>query len=583
MTAADALVRVLEAEGVEYVFGIPGSHILPFFDALARSGKIKVILTKHEEGAAFMARMYIRASGKPAVCVGTSGPGATNFATGIADAYCENIPLILITGQVATPIFGLNADQEATGEDGTPDQVAMYKSMTKMSSLAIRADSVPRRMREAFRVAWSPPYGPVHLCIPSDVQSETIAFQPMAPSQYRITSWNRVDTEQVEKAAEMIAASARPALIVGHRAVFPDASPEIDSLVSELGIPVATTVTGKGVLDESHPLCLGVLHLFGHRLPSKYLEKADCVVAVGENFMENACNYYDPGIVPSGGIVQIDDNPHQVGKIYPLALGVGGDIKATLKHLCSVLKSRGYNCPVGPGDIASLKEQTEHFAEPTLISDAVPLKPQRFFRELSEALPDGAALQVDIGKNFFWSLRYFKARKGAFFGTWAFQSMGVGAAAAVGLSLARPGKPVVCVCGDGSMQMNGMEIATAVHYKLPVTWVVFDDRRLNMIYLAQGLCYEERYIASEMTNPDFVQWAQSYGATAIRVDSPAEIRPALDQVLECRGPALIALNIDSDEILPLKPRVVLMTKKMGLDITDSSVSSRAFRKILDER
>jgi acetolactate synthase-1/2/3 large subunit len=583
MRACDALVKVLEGEGVEVVFGIPGAHILPFFDALGRSSRIKVVLTRHESNAAYMARMYARATGRPAVCAGTSGPGSVAFVPGIAEAFVEQLPVILITGQVATGIMGMNADQEGTGEPGAPDQVALYKTMTRMSSMVIRPDAVVRKAREAFRLALEEPCAPVHLCIPSDIQCQEITYEPLAPAAYRVTSYGLVDPERVERAAEMIANSRRPALVVGQRAVFPNAAIELEELVDSCRIPFATTVVAKGLLPERHPMSLGVLHLFGHRAPERYLKEADCVVAVGESFQENTCNYYERELVPAGGLIQVDSCPSQIGKIYPLSLGVPGSIRATLKALTRSLRGRGYVPTVSPDELVLMKEATKHFAEPEMDSDAVPIKPQRFLRELARVLPQGGMVAADIGMNFFWTLRYFEAARGSYFGTWGFQPMGVAAGGAPGLAFARPGKPVVCICGDGAMQMNGMELMTAVQYGLPVTWVIFNDSRLNMVYLAQGLSYSERYVASEIRNPEFAAWARSAGALGLCIERPEEIGPALEEALGSGGPAVLDLRIDPDEMPPLKPRSLLMARRTGLDISDSKVASRAFRKVLDER
>ncbi|MBM4354317.1 MAG: thiamine pyrophosphate-binding protein [Deltaproteobacteria bacterium] len=583
MRACDALVRVLVGEGVDVVFGIPGAHILPFFDALGRSSRIRVVLTRHEANAAYMARMYARATGKPGVCAGTSGPGSVNFVPGIAEAFVEQLPVILITGQVATGIIGMNADQEGTGEPGTPDQVALYRSMTRASSLVVRADAVVRKAREAFRLALGEPCAPVHLCIPSDIQCQEVVYEAMEPSGYRVTSFDLVDQDRVEAAAERLSRARRPALIIGHRAVFPNASSELEGLVEQCGIPFAATVVAKGLVSERHPMSLGVLHLFGHRLPERYLREADCVVAVGESFQENACNYYERELIPAEGVIHVDSCHEQIGKIYPVALAVPGSIRSTLRALTQALSRRGYRSPVAPEEIARLKSGTQHFSEPDAGSDAVPIKPQRFLAELARALPEGGAVAADIGMNFFWTLRYFEAAQGSYFGTWAFQPMGVAAGGAVGLSLARPGKPVVCICGDGAMQMNGMELMTAVQYSLPVTWAVFDDSRLNMVYLAQGLSYSERYVASEIRNPDFAAWGRAAGALGIRVERPEQIAPALAEALGCGGPCILDVAIDPDELPPLKPRSLLMARRTGLDICDSKIASKAFRKVLDER
>ena len=583
MSAADAVVRVLEAEGVEYVFGIPGAHILPFYDAIARSDRITAVLSKHEGGAAFMAGMYSRATGKPSVCVGTAGPGAINFATGIADAYVENIPVILVTGQVPTDVIGMNGDQEGSGEPGTPDQVQMYRSMTRASSLVQRADRAVFKMREAFRLALAEPYGPVHVCFPADVLGQQVDYQALDPAQYRVTGSALVDHRAVAKAADLIAVSRRPVIVVGHRARLPDASAEIVRLAERFDIPVATTVVSKSLISEHHPLSLGVLHLFGHRLPNKVLKVSDCVIAVGENFMQAVTHHYDPELLPSGRLVQIDCCTSQMGKIYPMAVGVPGTIRTSVARLHEELESRDYRAEFVATELEGLKLETRHFSESEMTSDDDVFKPQRLMWEIGENLPENAVIQVDIGQNFFWTLRYLRARQGNYFGTWGIQSMGVGAAGCVGLALARPGQRVVCICGDGSMQMNGAEFGAAQSMGLPITWVVVNDHRLNMVHFAQGFSFGERYIATTMQSPDFSKWAKAYGAPGFSVAHARDLKAALQAAWDCPGPSLVQVSVDADEIPPIKPRTLLLAKEMGLDLSDSKVTARAFRKVLDER
>jgi acetolactate synthase-1/2/3 large subunit len=583
MTAADALVRVLEGEGVELVFGVPGGHVLPFYDALTRSKKIKAVLTRHEEGAAFMARMYTRACGKPAVCVATAGPGATNLVTGVCDAFAENVPLIVITGQVAGALFGMNAAQEATGEEGTPNQVALFAAVTKGSWAVNRPDKVVPKIREAFRLAWGEPYGPVHICIPSDVQAGEVEYQPLAPEQYRVTARNAVDDGALEQAARMLAAASRPAIIAGRRAAFPSAARELKTLVEEFRIPLAATVVAKGLLDEAHPLNLGTLHMFGHRAPDRYLKESDCVLAVGESFEEYSCNYYDSELFPPGRLVHLDCAPGQIGRFYPVALGIEGSIRASLARLAEKLRHLDRQGQVTDQMILDLKGSTRHFGEAEMSSDAEPIKPQRLMAELREHLPPEALVQTDMGQNFFWTLRYFAAPEGRYFGSWGFMPMGSGVAGCIGLALGRPGKRVVCVCGDGAMQMNGMDVATAVEWELPVTWVVLEDGRLGMVHMAQGLSFGERYIATRMHNPNFQAWAEALGARGYRVEKPSETGAVLDAAFAGQGPAVVSVRVDADELLPIKPRVLLLAKKMGLNVEDSRTASRAFRKVLDER
>jgi acetolactate synthase-1/2/3 large subunit len=584
MMAADAMVRILESEGVGHVFGVPGAHILPFYDALTRTDKVEAVLARHEGGAAFMARMYARASGRVGVCAATAGPGATNLVTGVADAYAENVPMVVLTGQVATRLFGRNAAQEATGEPGTPDQVALFAAITKASTQVTQPDQVPRKLREAFRIATAEPMGPVHLSLPSDVQGATIEFEPMDPSGYRAACSRAVDLEGVRRLVGLLMEAERPALVVGRRARLAGAGPAVRRLMDDFGIPVTTSVVAKGMVPEDAPLSLGTLHMFGHRAADKYLYEADLVVAAGESFEEYTSNYYEEELIPAAGLVHIDSAPYEIGRNYPVRLGIVGHVAATLEALCQELEAAGYAPRPLASQVTALKESTRHFNDPGRESPDFPLKPQRLFAALGDLAEDHSFLvQTDMGQNFFWSLRQLQVRDDRYFGTWGFMPMGSGVAGAVGLALARPGTRVVCVCGDGSMQMQGMEIATAVERNLPVTWVVLNDGRLNMVHMAQGLSYGERYIATEMRNPAFARWAESHGARGLQVEDAAGLTELLGQALTGEGPVVVDVPIDGDELLPVKPRLILLAKKMGLDVSDSRTACRALRKVLDER
>jgi acetolactate synthase I/II/III large subunit len=584
MTASDAIVRVLEGEGVRYLFGIPGAHVLPLYDAVGRSGRLEAVLTRHEGGAAYMARMYARATTFPGVCIGTAGPGAGNLVTGVADAFAENVPMIVLTGQVAGPIFGRHAAQEATGEYGIPDQVSMYKSITRHSVCVHRPDQVVARLREAFRIALTPPYGPVHVSIPVDIQAADVKFEEIPPAGYRIVHSRCLDPDAVSRIAGRLMRSKRPAIIVGKRAVLPWAGHEIQKLMDAMGIPVATTAVAKGMVDESHPMALGTLHLFGHRLPDRYLYESDCIIAVGEGFDEYSSNYFEEELLPKQHLIQIDSNPTEIGRIYQVADATTGNIPRILQGLLQELEKRSWQCPTALKQVVSaLKKKSNYFSEPEMDSNAVPIKPQRFYRDLAEAAGEDVVIQADMGQNFFWGLRYFKASPRRYFAGWGWMPMGSGVAGAIGLSYGLPGKRICCVCGDGAMQMNGMEVAVAAENNLPVTWVVFNDQRLNMVHMAQGMSYGERYNATTMQNPDFSQWARSFGLREYRIEKPEETVQVLKEAFSGDGPSLVDLVIDGDEILPIKPRAILLAQKTGLKIADSRVAAKAFRKVLDER
>jgi len=584
ITAGEALVRILEDEGVEFVFGVPGSHILPFYDALARSSKIKTVLTKHEGGAAYMAKAYARASGKPGVCSGTAGPGAFNLVTGVADAYVDQVPMIVINGQVATSVFGRSGNQEVTGEHMRPDQVDIFRSITKLSRMIITVEQLQHKVREAFRLATAEPFGPVHLCFPSDVLGAKVEYEPLEPARYRPVSWKATDSDAIREAAVLISRSSRPVIIAGHRAAFPDASRELTHLADRFKIPVATTLVAKGILGESHPLSLGCLDLFGHRVPDAYLEEADLIISAGEYFDEYSTVYYDPDLFAGKKHVQFDSYHAQIGKVFPVDVGVVGSIGPGLLQLAEELQKIDCGEKSNPTAIQAMKTELRHFNEPETMDESIPLKPQRIISELSRALPDNALILCDICSALFWTARHFPVEgPGRFYCSWGIKPVGSGAGGVVGLQLAAPENPVICFCGDGGMQMNGMEIMTAVNLELPVTWFVFNDGGLYMVRIAQGLSYRERYIATTMQNPDFVKFAEACGAHGYRVTEPGQIEQLVPEILDNRKPAVVDIRYDSNEILPIKHRAVLKLDDMGLKLSSSPLAARAFRKILDER
>lgn len=583
ITAGEALVRILEEEGVEYVFGVPGSHSLPFYDALFRSDSIEAVLTKHEGGAAYMAKAYARASGKPGVCSGTAGPGALNTITGVADAYVDQVPMIVINGQVATSVFGRSGNQEVTGEHMRPDQVDIFRSITKHSSMVISTTMLHNKVREAFRLAMTEPFGPVHLCFPSDILGTKLEYEPLEPARYRPLSWKATDDDAIRKAAALIAGSSRPVIIAGHRATFPDASRELANLVDGFRIPVATTLVAKGIIPESHPLSLGCLDLFGHKLPDVYIKKADLIISVGEYFDEYSTVYYDPDLFTGKKHVQFDSYHAQIGKVIPVDVGIVGSIGTGLDRLADQLGRNGCGVKSDAAAIGAMKKELRHFHEPETLDESVPLKPQRVMYELNRALPTNSLVLCDVCSALFWAARHFPVEgPGRFFCSWGIKPVGSGAGGVAGLQLAARDKPVFCFCGDGGMQMNGMEIMTAVNLKLPVTWFVFNDFGLYMVRIAQGLSYSERYIATTMKNPDFVKLAEACGADGYRVTEPGQIEHLVPEILNKRKPAIVDIRFDSDEILPLKPRAVLKMKEMGLDVSSSPFAARALRKILDE-
>lgn len=565
ITAVDALVRILIHEGVQYMFGIPGSHTCALFDQVDRSGKIQIILTRHEQGAAYMADGYARVSRQVAVCSGTVGPGATNLLTGVAASYADGIPVIVITGQTTSSALGMTAHQESSGLGRAPNQVELFRNVTKTSLSTVRASKIPQLVRTAFRIALNGRFGPVNISIPADVYYDKVPFQEIDRKGYRVIRSDNVDPSLVHKAVHLIANAKRPIILAGQRSLYPDATDDIRELAEAFNIPVVTPLNAKGAIDEYHPLALGCLGLLGQPAGEKYLrEVADVVIAVGENFEEWTSLAWDPEITRDRKLIHIDVDPLEIGKNYPVTLGIDGTIRSALRAIKKQLHDIDYAPVVTEEEIMARKEQWGYFSGDEMYSDAVPLKPQRVMHELREALPPETIVFGDSGLTVRWVGRFFKARPRSFYAANIFEPMGYGVAACIGGKLAAPDRPVVSICGDGSFLMCGMEVSTAVNYGIPVLWIIINDERLNMVYHAQRFHFGERPVATSFKNPDFVKFAESFGAVGFRAERADEIRPAVKAALDSGKPAILDIRIDPDEAPPYRPRAMYITRDLRL-------------------
>ncbi len=577
-SAADILVKYLEQEGVEYLFGVPGGHLLPLYDAIHRSGHIKPVLTKHEGGAAFMACGYALTSGKIGVCCGTVGPGATNLLTGVASAYVDSIPMLVLTAQVGTASIGKGALQEAAGVGRTISQVGIFQPTTKMTVMEVRGSSLPETLRRALRVAQAGRPGPVHIDLPADVQAAAIEEGIQPVSAYRPVASPQPDLAQVQMAADLLLGASRPAILVGHGVLSPlwDGSLLV-SLAEQLQLPVATTLRAKGAFPEDHPLAIGCVGLYGSDAANRYMRSGtDVLLSLGASMHEFTTHVWDPEFQPRRALIQVDSDPTEIGKNYPARLGLVSDACAFLSALPQALAGRTRRGE----DMASLKRDTEYFAEPAMRSDAVPPKPQRLMAELRRVLPKDATVLVDVGNMTTWAERCLPAfPEGRFIALTGLAAMGSATAACIGAKLGRPDKPAICICGDGDFMMTGMEVATAASHGISVVWVIGKNSRLAMIHDIQSLSYEGRHPASTFRDVNFVDLASSLGATGYRAERPADIAEAVAEALRVEGPAVVEVPIDAGEMPPLKPRMMAMRRSLGLPDPMGAMSWEAIKAV----
>ncbi len=592
MKAADLIIKYLEQMGVKYIFGIPGGVLEPLYDAISKSKKIQFILAKHEEGAAFMADGYSRASKRLGVCCATTGPGSTNLITGIASSFADSIPVLAITAQVPTSRFGKGALQEST-YNGI-NIVDIFRHITKLSAMVMTSEKTGEMIRQALRFALSGRRGPVHLNIPMDVMRADVDEEIIPPDKF-IPHTLHFDRYSVKMAANLLLNAKRPAVLLGNGSLISGAVDEVIKFAEILSIPVATTPKAKGAFPEDHELSLGVFGLGGSPQAEKYLlgqgsgvrgqgensscplplapcplPKVDVLLAVGTSFNEWGTNVWDKRLIPGKAMIQVDIDPYEFGKNYPFEVDLIGDAKIIIREMIYELQRQIKKLPnikqenleerrkSSAERLCNFKNHIErHLDKDKTESEAVPIKPQRLIKDLRDSLPADTIFFTDIGNNLVWALHYLDIYKPyTFFAGLGFASMGLGTASAIGAKFAAPDRPVVAIVGDGGFLMNGMEVAAAVNYNKQVIWVVENNSELGMVSHSRRLLSIPYNTGAEFRQVDFVKIAEGLGARGIRVTKPGEInKDMMNGIIKSGMPTVIDVIIDPAEAPPLGSRI----------------------------
>lgn len=560
--AAKSVVHVLldylEQEGVDHVFGIPGGPIMPFYAALYERGRVRPVLAKHEEGAAFMADGYARASGRPGVCCTTTGPGATNALTGLAVSFADQVPVLLVTPQVPTHQFGAGAFQES-GPEGI-DLVGLFRGVTKWSGMLPHPDRAGAAVRAALRTMRSGRPGPAHLNIPLDYISRPAAPEAVVPPERFRPAAELFDRRAVRAAVGALRAARRPVILAGGGVNSARAWEPLRVLAERLGAPVATTFRAKGALPEDHPLSLGVFGYAGHPATQEYVlsPETDVLLVAGSSLGEVSTCGFDPRLGRKQ-LLHLDVDPHAIGRNYPVAVSLQGDAGAVLVELLYELARQE-----GPGPASCRMPRVPQRALPTEGPSLDALKPQAVLRELSAALPRDAMLFVDNGTIRTWCGQYLPALSpGSFFVNMGMASMGWATAAVVGAKLARPERPAVALVGDAAFAMNGMEVHTAVELGLPVTWVVLNNGGHGMIYHGERAQFGGKFRSSVFGRAlDVAGIARGLGARAERVRAPGELAAALACAPD-DGPLVLDVVADLSEAPPMGARVRALTRELA--------------------
>ena len=544
MTGAQALIASLEAEGVEVIFGYPGGQTIKMYDALYDSTQLRHVLARHEQGAVHEADGYARATGRVGVAFATSGPGATNTVTGIATAYMDSIPLVVITGQVPRAMVGSDSFQES-------DIVGMTMSVVKHSYLMQSSDDIARTVREAFHIAKTGRPGPVLIDVPSDLLDDEVLFE--YPDDVNIPSYRptyRGNVKQTKAAARLIADAKRPVLYVGGGVVSSGASAEVTDLARSMRIPVVTTLMAKGAVPSSEPLNLGLAGMHGSRYASWALDKSDLIIACGARFSDRVTGDIN-SFAPEAKVIHIDIDPVEIDKVREAQVPIVGDVKRVVTSLALELEK----IDAHPDTQAWIELIGEWRRQYPLYDESVgdlpdEVVPEIAMMRLSELLdPERSIVVTEVGQHQMWAAQFIEREQPrTFLSSGGLGTMGFGFPAAVGAAFGCPDKTIVCIAGDGSFQMNMQEMATAAINDVPVKVVIVDNRALGMVRQWQTLFYNKRYSASELDSvPDFVKIADAYGWKAERVERPEDVVPAIKRMLSDEGSYLIDLVISRDQ------------------------------------
>ncbi len=544
MTGAQAVIASLEAEGVDTLFGYPGGQAIKIYDALYDSKKIHHVLARHEQGATHMADGYARATGKVGVVLVTSGPGATNTVTGIATAYMDSVPLVVITGQVTRGVIGTDAFQES-------DIVGITMPVVKHSFLLQSTDDLTRTFREAFYIASTGRPGPVLIDIPSDLSSAEMVFH--YPDKISLPSYRptyKGNAKQVRQAVACIQESKRPLIYAGGGIVTSHACSELTELAERMQIPVVTSLMGKGAMRCSNPLNLGPVGMHGSKYANMAVTECDLLIAVGARFSDRVTGKVDE-FAPHAKIIHIDIDPAEIGKIIDPAVPIVGDAKVVLGAINDRLEKTEAQ-PVGTDWVKTVCEWRKRWPLYTEDFEDFPgmIAPEVVLSHLSDKLdPEASIVTTEVGQHQMWAHQNIhREHARTFLSSGGLGTMGFGFPAAIGAKIGCPEDEVVCIAGDGSFQMNSQEMATAAINKVGVKVLIMDNRALGMVHQWQRLFYNERYSFTELdANPDFVKLADAYGWQAARISKPEEIDEALDAMLSAEGPYLLDVQIPIDQ------------------------------------
>ena len=551
MTGADLIVKLLERQGISTIAGVPGGAALPMYDALSKSEQIHHVLCRHEQGAGFIAQGMARVSGRPEVCLASSGPGATNLITAIADAKLDSIPIIALTGQVPLSMIGTDAFQEV-------DTYGLTIPITKHNFLVRSAKELLTAVPAAFRIAMSDRPGPVLIDVPKDVQNQMVSFEEF-PDVVVPDAAPSFDIAAIEEAAKMIEAAERPVLYLGGGVIHSGAAHMAVTLAEQASLPTTMTLMALGAMPMDHPLSLGMLGMHGARYTNYVLEEADLLICVGARFDDRAIGK-TAEFCPNAKIIHVDIDRSELHKVKNAHVAIAGDVAQVLSELLPRVKPQLRKRWLS--HVESLKGRFP-LAMPGIDN---PRSPYGLIHAVANCLDDNAIITSDVGQHQMWVAQAYPFRRSRqWLNSGGLGTMGFGFPAAIGAALAAPDRTVVCFSGDGSLQMNIQEMATAAQENVNVKIVLFNNQSLGLVHQQQNLFYGKRIMASRYERPtDFLKIADGFGMRAVDLDPAPNPRATLAEALNTPGPCLIHASIDPNEfVYPMVPPGAANSEMIG--------------------
>ena len=539
------IVKYLERLGVDVIFGMPGAHILPVYDSLYDSN-IQSVLAKHEQGAAFMAGGYARASGGIAACITTAGPGATNLVTGIANAYADKQPILIITGETSTNIFGKGGLQESSGEGGTIDQVSLFKGITKYNRIVERTDYLANVLNQASNILLSENSGPVLLSFPYNVQKELVddAILDNVKTEKRFSTLVK-DAAGINELTDLVLESESPVIVAGYGCIRSGAKGQVEELSELMAIPVTSSLKGKGVISEQSDLSLGSLGVTSYSDAYNYIvEKSDLIIFLGASFNERTSYLWDEALLKNKKIAQVDNSYEQLEKVFKADVAINGDIKEVLLGVLKAIKEKDVKREVR-ADLLKLEGNSDNHSsdnDAAVFRKKFPLV-EKFFEKLEQHFPKDAMVFDD---NIIFAQNLFKVSNGnRYYPNSGISSLGHAIPAAIGARFSE-NKPTFAILGDGGFQMCCMEIMTAVNYDIPLTVVMFNNSTMGLIRKNQFQQYDERFINCDFVNPDYELLSRSFGIQYKKITEESDLDDLFLNIDYEHSINLIEIMIDKD-------------------------------------